>query len=486
MKLKIFYLGIACLVVSLFFQHQLAAQSVKLELSCDTDSALFIMPLPSMSGFEGSHKINLAEFQIVVASKKGYRPKSVKKLKRELIRNKTIHFDALDKFPTSSAFLNMPIHVEGVKWNIDSIWYIYQSIDKYNKVSLVSNKILSQRSAGLSAKIQTTAILQSANLLDTTKVKKGFRDSHATLQISVELDSLTFYIQKFKSEDNFTCAHAFGRFKWSLLDPFGQPFYSKVIDAESIEYPTFCANTYSNTLNQTGYDDLIFNTLISEALYQFLTDPELDKSLQTYDQRLNAHKSYPPLELSKNNKSKKTIKDGLQSTVSIKLKDSHGGGVVLSQDGYIATNYHVVGNDSTVKVVTYGGDTLIGTVVRVDPTYDLALIKCDNSDFQPFQISQNKVPDLGSDVYAIGTPVDVTLGQTINRGIISAYRNFHNRELYQTDVRVSGGNSGGALVNENGELVGIVSSKIIGYGVEGICFAIPSKYIFERLRIKFQ
>jgi serine protease Do len=100
-----------------------------------------------------------------------------------------------------------------------------------------------------------------------------------------------------------------------------------------------------------------------------------------------------------------------------------------------------------------------------------------------FKINDKARVELADKVYVLGTPADITLGQTISSGIISAQRNFFGRDYYQTDARLNGGNSGGALMNESGELIGVVCSKISGLGIEGVGFVIPAKYIFERLKI---
>jgi len=84
-------------------------------------------------------------------------------------------------------------------------------------------------------------------------------------------------------------------------------------------------------------------------------------------------------------------------------------------------------------------------------------------------------------VYAIGTPSDIELGQTLSKGIISGKRLFNQKQYIQTDVSINSGNSGGALIDPQGNLLGIISAKIVGVGIEGLGFAIPIKYINESL-----
>jgi serine protease Do len=103
----------------------------------------------------------------------------------------------------------------------------------------------------------------------------------------------------------------------------------------------------------------------------------------------------------------------------------------------------------------------------------------------PFAIDLSEGIPVGDEVYAIGTPFDVELGATLTKGIISGRRKDGNRTLIQSDVSISPGNSGGALVDAQGTLIGIVNQKIFGMGVEGIGFAIPAHYLEDALGLKW-
>ena len=93
--------------------------------------------------------------------------------------------------------------------------------------------------------------------------------------------------------------------------------------------------------------------------------------------------------------------------------------------------------------------------------------------------------EIGADVFAIGTPADKELGQTVTKGIISARRKIEGHAFLQTDVSINGGNSGGALVARSGQLLGIVNAKLVGRGIEGIGFAIPAEQVSEALQLTF-
>lgn len=171
--------------------------------------------------------------------------------------------------------------------------------------------------------------------------------------------------------------------------------------------------------------------------------------------------------------------------VTVETADGHGSGCIISADGYLVTNAHVVGAEEMVKVHMADGVEAKGKVLRVNPEMDLALVKVDVDGLSAFPLPSAATADLGVDVFAIGTPADKELGQSITKGIISGRRKIEGHTLLQTDVSINGGNSGGALVARSGQLVGIVNAKMVGRGIEGIGFAIPAEQVSEALQLKF-
>jgi S1-C subfamily serine protease len=157
-----------------------------------------------------------------------------------------------------------------------------------------------------------------------------------------------------------------------------------------------------------------------------------------------------------------------------------GSGVIISQDGYIVTNNHVVSGGNEFEVTLYDNSVYTATLVGTDPATDLALIKIDKTDCEPLAMGNSDDLRLGEWVLAIGSPYD--LRSTITAGIVSAKgRSFPNYDgqyrvesFIQTDAAVNPGNSGGALVNTACELVGINTSIISLTGsYAGYSFAVP-------------
>lgn len=158
-----------------------------------------------------------------------------------------------------------------------------------------------------------------------------------------------------------------------------------------------------------------------------------------------------------------------------------GSGVIVSTNGYILTNHHVVESADEIQVALHDGRTLLAKVVGTDPETDLAVLKIDASNLPAITFSRSDKASIGDVVLAIGDPFGV--GQTVTMGIISALGRSHLgintfEDFIQTDAAINPGNSGGPLVDTNGNLVGINSAIYSRTGgSQGIGFAIPSNLV---------
>ena len=161
----------------------------------------------------------------------------------------------------------------------------------------------------------------------------------------------------------------------------------------------------------------------------------------------------------------------------MQLVQGAGSGVIIKEDGYIATNYHVVQGANNVEVTLHNGDSYVAQIIGSDPSNDIAGIKIDAKGLTTATIGDSSTVDVGDLAVAIGNPLG-QLGGTATTGIISALDRTLDVEgttltLMQTDAAINGGNSGGGLFNSKGELIGIVESKASAVGVEGLAFALP-------------
>ena len=154
-----------------------------------------------------------------------------------------------------------------------------------------------------------------------------------------------------------------------------------------------------------------------------------------------------------------------------------GSGVILTQDGYIVTNHHVIDDANSITVRTRSGDEYNASLVGSDEQSDLAVLKIDATGLTPAVLGDSTTLEVGDLAIAIGNPLG-ELGGSVTSGIISALDremtiDGQTMTLLQTDAAVNPGNSGGGLFNANGDLIGIVNAKSSGENVEGIGFAIP-------------
>lgn len=168
------------------------------------------------------------------------------------------------------------------------------------------------------------------------------------------------------------------------------------------------------------------------------------------------------------------------------VRKGSGSGVIIRSDGYIVTNNHVVANATDVQVTLNNNKTYTASVVGTDPATDVALIKIDADNLPVLQFADSDKLRLGEWVLAIGSPLGEQLRSTITAGIVSAKGRsmpnydgeFKIESFIQTDAAVNPGNSGGALVNKEGELVGINTAIVSTTGsYAGYSFAVPSNIV---------
>ncbi|MCB8889717.1 S1C family serine protease [Vreelandella malpeensis] len=166
------------------------------------------------------------------------------------------------------------------------------------------------------------------------------------------------------------------------------------------------------------------------------------------------------------------------ATAHQRMLSSLGSGVIVSQDGYVLTNHHVINDADQIQVALRDGRETLAEVVGTDPESDLAVLRIDLDDLPVIELTDSRNVAVGDVALAIGNPFGV--GQTVTMGIISATGRSHlglnaYEDFIQTDAAINPGNSGGALVNAEGALVGINTAIFSrSGGSQGIGFAIPA------------
>lgn len=242
----------------------------------------------------------------------------------------------------------------------------------------------------------------------------------------------------------------------------------------------------------------------------FETLPDTSSQGKTHDESDysdKVNKDYSGMKLESNPKDAKTNNSYTAAKASEKVSDSvvgilcysddvpdqadtttassQGSGIIFSQDGYVITNAHVIGNSKTayaIRVVTSDGKVYKAGVVGYDSRTDIAVLKMDDAKgLTPAAFGDSSQLEVGQDIIVVGNPGGLDYQNTTTKGVISALdRKLSTSSLtkyIQTDAAINPGNSGGPLVNYYGQVVGITTSKIVSETYEGMGFAIPSQTV---------
>ena len=229
---------------------------------------------------------------------------------------------------------------------------------------------------------------------------------------------------------------------------------------------------------QMNYDKLSTEIIDSQDKINQITDnllqtntelKNLGSKLGTIDQEFDELKASTSSDFSG------IIEDAIKSVVTIRTDVGQGTGFIITDDGYIVTNAHVLVGGKTITAITYEQENLPAKFIGYNADYDIALLKIDKS-VQSIEIGNSDELQIGEKVIAIGNPLGLQF--SVSEGIVSAINrpgaNGINAYI-QTDAALNPGNSGGPLINKQGEVIGINNFKI--GGGESLGFALESKYI---------
>lgn len=320
-------------------------------------------------------------------------------------------------------------------------------------------------------------MLKENGYIDTTNTI--FKGKTNTLYVSATVNGLTlnevYTLSRYDVHPQFLTAET--TIEWEILDFYEQSKYKASLTSLSGEFSA----DYSDT--NKDFIKLSIEDAIKTSFFKFMEMAEVKDliKMESFDEMISQEKIFLP----KPKKKAFNLPTAQSSTVTIVNGKSHGSGCVISEKGHIITNYHVIAGDEKIQIIFNNGEKVDAEILRVNEFADLALLKVDRTPSNVFLLSNQTNYLVGDEVFAIGTPSSLELGQTLSKGIVSGIRDQKDLQWIQTDVSVNPGNSGGSLVNKSGELVGIVNSKLMGFGIEGISFCIPAKDVFELLSISY-
>jgi S1-C subfamily serine protease len=319
-------------------------------------------------------------------------------------------------------------------------------------------------------------VLYQSGFVDT--VNTVFKDYNNTIFLQAKIKEIDEFVM-FEGYENYRKLGI--KVTWTSFNS-----YDEIID--SLDIYSFSDPFVTESYIIPDYVGMI-NDALAQSYYEL-------KQTAPFQQKLPVQKDFnsqePLLSLPKPRLLVKEVSDAALASVIIKRTDGgHGSGFAISQDGYILTNYHVIAGKNqdkptTVKVILSNGIPLDAEVIRYNGARDIALLKVAYNFEKAFLLSNVKSFKNLSEVYTIGAPKSIELGQSVSLGLISNERTTNNNNLLQLNININGGNSGGPLFDKNGTLHGVIQSKLVGKDTEGVGFAIPSYLLFSYLNIQYQ
>lgn len=253
-----------------------------------------------------------------------------------------------------------------------------------------------------------------------------------------------------------TGGSAYVKVRWELYDDILKKRLG-TIETEGIGYVDNPTNGGNQILIVAALQEAAADLGRTQAFYQAILGD--DQSIFS-----DEDDKFPLLEIMTKEKPhkkplKKTFNLIRRGVVTIRTSSGHGSGFFINNEGYILTNYHVVGDAKSVAVKDFSGTSYMADVIRVHKTRDVALLKVDIFDNTAMSLFTNEKPDMLDTVYAIGSPLNEGLKTTVTEGIISNFRKRRKTDLafIQASVPIAAGNSGGPLVDEFGNVIGITS-----------------------------
>lgn len=354
-------------------------------------------------------------------------------------------------------------------------WYEYDNyIDKNEPNNILMLDTIKLNNSRLSDVLEKTLV--KTNFTDT--INTVFMDNINTLILKCKITKMELN-KVYKRYPMLSDPLIFAEIKmnndWLLEDIYGDTLITEKIESKSGQF------SHSLYPNEQAVDMAINDALI-ESYLDFMSLPKVQDILK-FD--TTTYVKFDRIKLGRPEKIPNSLESAMKASVTVKSPNGHGSGFLISHDGYIITNHHVVNKDVEYKVIMNDGEEYTAKVIRNNKLIDLALIKIEGKFDYAFLLPQEQNFIVGQNILAIGTPKTIELGQSVSKGIVSNVRKNMNRNYIQTDVSVNSGNSGGAVVNEAGELIGVVEYKLFGVGLEGISFSIPAYDVQKALDIEY-
>jgi S1-C subfamily serine protease len=278
---------------------------------------------------------------------------------------------------------------------------------------------------------------------------------------------------------------SFVEVKWTLSDPS--------VSETIYQFTTKGSHDASNKGFINNGLDLSFESAVSVSVENLLALEEFHKHImpgnisdlkQLFDKKINVDYSFGE----GSDKFVKKVSELKNNSVIIKTENGHGSGVLINNKGFVLTNAHVVGDESSYGI-NIGKEKYKAILIRKEKVRDVALLKIKNYSGLAEGVEFSKgIPNIGDELYVIGTPLSLELEHSITKGIVSAKRMLSGLPFYQTDAAINPGNSGGPVFNSSGELIALTVSGIFtrGGASMNINYLIPIGDVVKSLNIESQ
>lgn len=354
---------------------------------------------------------------------------------------------------------------------------------KGKKNYLVNNNEVKSEDTEFSESIFKT--LKKTGYIDT--VNKVFQDNNNTIVIEGEILKADLFNINRTSMLGAVTPMIGGYQKLGVgIEWYIKNSYGEILDSVYVyEYSGDFKTVYGSfSKSELIYDDAVDKSYFKlRKMEEFLKNLDVNSDFTSKDEKLTITEPKAVV---------KEVADASLASVIIKRKDKgHGSGFAISNDGYILTNFHVIAGKTTekqesIKVILSNGEELEAKIVRFNRARDIALLKVDYKFEKAFLLKSTKDFKNLQEVYTIGAPKSIELGQTVTLGLISNERKTNNNNVLQLSMSINGGNSGGPLFDKAGLLHGVIQAKLVGYSTEGVGFAIPSYMIPEYLNLSIK
>lgn len=275
---------------------------------------------------------------------------------------------------------------------------------------------------------------------------------------------------------NGTRGAGWGRFKWELFSLREQRVvYSAEVEASMQSDDFMPAGEFSHRFGRNAASNLLADPAFADALRG---NGRAQPAQAQAELQISAGATVPgPVA--------QAGEALLKAVVTVESGTGSGSAFFIGREGYLLTNLHVVADAKFVRLKLANGRALVGEVLRVDRARDVALLRTE-AGVAPVLAVRRSEPQIGEDVYAVGSPFGAQLSGSLTRGVLSARRVLESQPFLQSDVAVSPGNSGGPLLDASGQVIGITQLGITQLGRGGVNLFIPIGEALQRLGLQLQ